>query len=522
VQRAQAAEVRAFAALPTRWLYAAAFVAQLLVFLPLSALRLIDGDEGYYALGARLAVEGQVPYEDFFYLQMPLLPYVYGAWTEVFGESWYAVRSLSAMLAAALGVLVLRHALRRFGDRRLAVAALLLYASSALVLSWFTVAKTYALATLLLFGAYTLLDREDGSPTRAQWLAAGALAGLAVDVRLLFAAAVPVLAVYALAGARRLAERVKDLAALAGGLALGLVPSFVLFALGPDRFVFANVGLPAVRSDGGLIGGLRQKLDVAGQLIGVDTFEVADARITAGAAGAQLLLLGLAAAVALAAVWLPRRRVPLAFALAVAMALASIAPSPTYVQYFCTVVPFLVLAALELPAAVAARLSGGDDGLRLILRRAAAVVLAVYVAVAAVDVYLATDGGYAAAERRLGTVADVTRIVDANTEPGERVLSFWPGHLFGSHAEPIPGFENDSAPLAAEKAELSPQEAAERRLATADEIERLLRERRVRIVVHGPVLGQSRERDWGAIIAESGYQPLGRVGTTTVYEAPNR
>jgi 4-amino-4-deoxy-L-arabinose transferase-like glycosyltransferase len=502
--------------MPVGWLYVAAFAAQLLVYMPLAALRLIDGDEGYYALAAELAMEGQVPYEDFFYLQMPLLPYVYGAWSAIFGESWYAVRSLSAVLAAVLGVLVLRHALRRFGDRRLALAALALYASSALVLSWFTVAKTYALATLLLFGAYTLLDREDGAPRRAQWLAAGALAGLAVDVRLLFAAAAPVLALYALAGARRLAERALDLGALVGGLALGLLPSVVLFALGPERFVFANVGLPAVRTEGGLIGGFRQKLDVAGQLIGVDTFEVAGSRITAGAAGAQLLLLALAAGVALVAIWLPRRRIPLAFSLAAAMALASLAPTPTYPQYFSTLVPFLVLAALELPAAIARRLAGAE-GLRLILRRAAAAVVAVYVAVAAVDVYLATDGGYAAADRRLGTTMDVARIVDAHTAPGERVLSFWPGHLFGSHAEPVPGFENDSAPLAAEKAELSAGEAANRRLASAAEIERLLRGRRVRIVVHGPVLGQSRERDWGALIESSGYRPSGQVGTTTVY-----
>src|SRR5207247_2352436 len=46
------------------------------VFVPMSLLRLVDGDEGTYLLVSRLVVDGQVPYHDFFYPQMILLPYV--------------------------------------------------------------------------------------------------------------------------------------------------------------------------------------------------------------------------------------------------------------------------------------------------------------------------------------------------------------------------------------------------------------------------------------------------------------
>src|SRR5437016_4568472 len=50
------------------------------VLLVVSRLRLVDGDEGFYLLAAKSVYHGKVLYRDFFYTQMPLLPYVYGLW----------------------------------------------------------------------------------------------------------------------------------------------------------------------------------------------------------------------------------------------------------------------------------------------------------------------------------------------------------------------------------------------------------------------------------------------------------
>src|SRR5947209_12322232 len=44
------------------------------VFVPMSLYRIVDGDEGTYLLVSRLVAEGQLPYHDFFYPQMFLLP----------------------------------------------------------------------------------------------------------------------------------------------------------------------------------------------------------------------------------------------------------------------------------------------------------------------------------------------------------------------------------------------------------------------------------------------------------------
>src|SRR5256885_6451239 len=78
------------------------------VFVPMSLYRLVDGDEGTYLLVSRLVAEGQLPYHDFFYPQMFLLPYVYGAWMKLVGYSWYGARLLSAVFSVMLGLLVYR------------------------------------------------------------------------------------------------------------------------------------------------------------------------------------------------------------------------------------------------------------------------------------------------------------------------------------------------------------------------------------------------------------------------------
>ena len=45
----------------------------------------MGADEGFYAIAARNAVDGQLPYRDYGYTQMPLLPYWNGLAMEIVG-----------------------------------------------------------------------------------------------------------------------------------------------------------------------------------------------------------------------------------------------------------------------------------------------------------------------------------------------------------------------------------------------------------------------------------------------------
>lgn len=451
---------------------AAVAAAQAVVFGPLVAFRFLDGDEGVYAYASRLALHGHVPYRDFFYEQMPLLPYVYGAWIGVFGESWYAARSLSALAAAATGALLYLHVEGRLG-RWPALAAIGFYALSGLVFGYFTIVKTFALASLFLFAAYVLVEAR-----RPRWLVAGLLVGLAVDTRLVFAAAIPAFAV--------LAARRRGLPPFGGGLAAGLVPSAVFLALSPHAFVFDNLRYHGEKTSHGLIGEPVQKLRTAANLIG---FGSAD-----HALGVQFALLLVASA---AALWLLRSR--FAAALAISLGVASFLPTPTYVQYFCVVVPYLVLLAVELaPRWPRAALAG------LVAYAAAGAVALVH------DVQTAP-----LLKPSIPSVERVSDAVEERTRPGETVLAGWPGYLFGTHAQAVSGYTNQFAPVAAAK--ISPREARRVHVLSEPALEALIRQRVPRLVVERNWVTSPPFADWDAALRRARYHLVAGVETARIY-----
>jgi 4-amino-4-deoxy-L-arabinose transferase-like glycosyltransferase len=291
--------------------YALVIVVQLIVFVPLATGRGFDGDEGFYAIAAKLVAHGHQPYFDFWLQYTPGLPYVYGAWSRVAGESFQDLRNLSVVLSVALGVGLYAHVAKRF-SRRLGLIAVLLYASSSLVFVWYSTYKSYALSTLLLFVAYACASPSDRDEdcSGARWFAAGLFLGLSIDVRLYFVVVAPVLAYYAMGRSGPLVSRLGRVPVLLGGLVVGLLPSLYFFARDPRRFISDTLLSHSARSDLSPLDSVVQKLRVAGDLLNA----------------AQFLVL-VAAAVALVIVVVStRRRLPLAIAIAGAVALASVIP----------------------------------------------------------------------------------------------------------------------------------------------------------------------------------------------------
>ena len=164
-----------------------------MLFLFTARHRFIDGDEGFYLLGSQLVMEHRAPYLDFFFTQAPLLPYAYGLWMKLFGLSWFSARSFSATLTAVLGLLIYEHVCYETKKSIVGVAAVILFASSTLIFSWFPIVKTYSLAAVFLFGSYVILTRL--SPTSSPWLVAvpGLLFGLSVDTRSYVVGLLPIL-----------------------------------------------------------------------------------------------------------------------------------------------------------------------------------------------------------------------------------------------------------------------------------------------------------------------------------------
>ena len=455
---------------------------------PLAALRFVDVDEGSYAAAAALALDGRLPYRDFFYTQTPLLPYVYGVWSEFLGEHWLVVRALSLVLSLALAALLARHLFRHLGLRS-AVLGVGLLATSTLVFTWFPPVKTFALATTLAFAAYVLVAGSE--PTPRAWVGAGALASLAVQTRALLIGA-------AIAFAWEAWRTGHGLVRYATGFLVALAPTLAIFALDPRAFLFGNLGVHGVRSEGGLVGDFEQKAKVVANLLGIAT----EARPVP-----QYLLLAGAGVVAAIVLRRANGRVPLWAMTAALLAVVALAPTPTYTQYFATTVPFLIVGVVELVRSIA-------EPTRL-LATAGAVWLASYLALAPVDYARLVR---ASQEDRPGGVQEVVDYLDARTKPSERVLAAWPGYLFGTDAEPVPGLENDFAPHDAEP--ISDDDAERYHLASADDVERMIGARTTRFVVvklwH--VLPPVPEYDRAA--RDAGYRLTAEINGARIYESP--
>jgi hypothetical protein len=109
----------------------------------------LNADEGFYCLAAKQAVEGHLPYRDFAYSQMPVLPYVNGMAMKIVGFGYLEQRTVNAVwgmltLVAVFYVGVLA------GNRDAAMAAVFATAASLSWVHFVCMGKTYAAAGLFL------------------------------------------------------------------------------------------------------------------------------------------------------------------------------------------------------------------------------------------------------------------------------------------------------------------------------------------------------------------------------------
>ncbi len=486
-------------------LYLFLFLAQLSFFAFLALHRLIDSDEGFYLYLSKLAAtQKTILYRDVFYQQMPLLPYLYGLWMRVFGFTWESGRIFSAVITASTGLLVFDSVLRATKRLTLASVALLLYALNLSVLLFFLTAKTYALSTAFLFVAMLLAASFEGRFNR---FLSGLFFALSIETRLFFVAAAPAF-VYILAtgkGVKR-AEAVRD---FIFGSAFGLIPSFLFFLIAPRQFVFDNLLYHGLRDPAGLVGDLGQKLRVARNLL----FGLNSAHPTQF----SVLLLGLPLVLFS---WKKLGAAgKLSALLAIMLISVSFLPTPTFGQYFCVAVPFLVLCLM----------CGIADGIELLpagnrrFLQLYIVVLLVLSAVAAVprlnSLFVRGQGipGVPAGSQNDWTIAAIKRIsADINSMGGgdALILTTWPGYLLDTDRKAYPKMENQISLGVGCK--MNPEDAAFYKMLRLEDIPEAIRDERAATVV----IGNCREW-WGdgyfQALEDNGYKVYAEEGSTRIY-----
>ncbi len=483
-------------------------IASLCVFAAIAHHRLIDPDEGYYLLASRLVFQHKLPYVDFFYTQAPLLPYVYGMWMCITGESWLWVRMLSAGLTAVLAVLIYFEVCSRTRKWVAGLTAVLLFTANTLVFRWMPITKTYALSSLLLFSSYLIASRFSGRSSKLTFALAALLFGLSVEVRGYFIAVLPI---FLLLIFRHREIRGKKAATsyFAAGFLLAMLPCFYLLSVNPPSFLFNNLGIHAIRSSHGLIGDSSQKLAV---LLGAII-------LPSPGDGPQLGLLFIVGLVAM----LKTRttaHVGLAFQFAAMLGFVSLLPTPAYLQYFCVVIPFLIVAAI---CAV-------DDLLRVMDRNrtrtlvfAGVAIFALYFApqVNEYKTFVITGSGFGVPGEGVtnwnpNMVLAVSKTVNSLASPGEEVMSFWPGYLFGTKAAPFPGLENDSG-LAC-SARLTRAQLSRYHIVSSAQVRADIAAHISRIVVLGnQEYWNHAKQSYAKALVRSGYHVARVIGDTSIY-----
>ncbi len=495
----------------SKWLLAPVFLALLCFFLFAARHRFIDGDEGFYLLAAKLVLGHKTPYLDFFYTQAPLLPYVYAAWMKLVGVTWVTARILPALMTSLLGLLIFGQVSRVTGKAWASLAAVGLFAASTFIIAWYPVAKTYSLAGLFLFAAYVIITRLSAA-TPSWWIAcSGLLLGLSVDTRSYIIGVTPVFLWWIIQESgppRRLANTLWFL----GGLAVGLVPSVLLLAIAPDRYLFNNLGYHALRSGKGLIGDWRSKVHIARVvLFGPDDN------------GLQFGLLSIVCA-ALAFLWRKGRSSSLlAFLIAFFVGLISILPTPSYSQYFCLCTPFLIVSAVCL-------VNDYFQWLRSSAVRWTAIVvcaglLAGYLALGTagfrhyliVGDVIGINDPNEAPNWTLARVREVSKAIDEVALPEEEVASLWPGYIFESHAAPYSGFENNFG--WGISWQLTRQERTKYHVLSEEDFENGIAAHVPRIVVLGnDVLREDPHGgEYAGMLKSNGYALVRTIGDTSVY-----
>lgn len=195
-------------------------------------------DEGAYLYAANAVYRGLIPYRDFFYLQPPIHPYVYGFPQVLFGPGLLIGRLTS--LAFALGILGLGIGTAgRLSGRHAAVIFLALMVSNPTLNYFFTITRLYALTGFLFMVA--VYASASSVKTYGSQILSMVFMSLTTLTRLTAAPGMVMLTWYVVTRNRRRITR--SLTTIGIGAVIVLAGYGLFYYLAADRFWFNIIGL---------------------------------------------------------------------------------------------------------------------------------------------------------------------------------------------------------------------------------------------------------------------------------------
>jgi hypothetical protein len=398
--------------------------------------RLVAGDEGFYTLAIRLVAEGDLPYSDFFYPQMPLLPYVYSGIGYFLGSpDWHTLRIIASLCAAVTACTAFCFLLS-YTTWLIAACSLVTLLVSPLFFPWVVTIETYSLAAPLLLISVlvtetlrkSMLTRDTTRTDTLLTILVGASLSMATQTRLYSAALLPLLYLYT-----------------PRQLKLWFLISFVgcsisaigMFMLDPYQFWFNNLEYHLSRAHTPPARQIEDKAQMFLILLGF-----LPSQKFVGPNTAVLFWSGLVGTISCF------RTHPVIALASMILTFISFIPSPSYYQYFSLIAPlWAILCGVQL-----FKIARTQIGTRLhlqILLPPCLLIVGLLGYNRNLEKYLYNGKGVMGipkgsdpANFTLLATNKVTERINARFGPSDVIFANWNGYLLGALAKPFPGSEN--------------------------------------------------------------------------------
>ena len=492
--------------LPKKYLKAFLLILifQIILLLVFVFLRLIDFDEGLYLSAAYLVKCGKLPYLDFFYNQMPYLPYAYSFATGTGFSSLFFGRLISAVASLLLGILLFRFAHKLSQDAKVSLFVFFLYSFHGLILTWHSTVKTstfsdlFSFVSFIFFTSYVISQKQRAK--NFMLLFCGIFIGLALNFRLthLVILISEGILIFLLFRSERMKRKIYNFVFLLFGAILSSSFAIYLFFKNPQIFLFDNLifrqvwGLEVI------------KMSFLSRLFTFSKFLFYPQNLFI------LILVALSLAYLIKQLkkthnLTPENRIIItSLSLALSIIVVSFLISPTQFQYFEQALSFLLIASI--PAL--RELKSSWQNKKIVIGGVGAFYLLFIIPFVLIFVF-----GVREKDRQfqLKQIRKVVEVIQENSEAEERILALWPGYVVLSGREPLPGMETGGWEIAHL---FSPQKLKKSKLFNRQKMKEIILEKKVSLIV-----------DWNWFLSEfndlldANYRHIKTIGSVKIYKA---
>ena len=452
----------------------------------------LNGDAGFYLGAAKLASEGKIVYRDFFYPQAPLLPYYVGLFLKIFGQGIFVGRIAmfcSSMWVPVLMVLIFRKLSGGKESIIAIVAGLLVIAIHPWSYIFFTMIKGYSISMTAWLASFLFLLialSSSGKKRLISSFATGFFISIVANMRAPYLLlSFPLIGSLIFSGVKNQGWKltIKDLIAFSLGTIPPAIPSLILITMDYQSFMFNNMGYHSIRA------GSAPFFNSSKNSIFINFFKDPF----------HLLLLLSLVPVLFACIKRKTRSIDLVPLISlvlsgIIMVAVCYMPNPIYIQYFFTLLPIFGLTVFATFQIYSSPL------IRMLLAVLFIVTFSWKLPHMWVDQLQSHHGmvigkdsifskwknpGHMSTYKQWNYefINEVAEAINNRIQPGEQVVSFWPGFVAQSKASFVPGMENHFGFRVSKQ--LTDEERKKYRITSPNEIVERLSKGEFRIVVTG-------------------------------------